>query len=84
MDIKKLQDSISRLNNEERTYAILVKRNIYEMLMTTKELWYEQNPLMEVPITSYYGVIVEIDNDIDSDFEPLTKKEYDEWKLKKE
>lgn len=81
--INQLQDSISKLNNEDRTYAILVKRNIYEMLMATQELWYERNILMKEPITSYYGLIVEIDNSIDSDFKTLTKKEYDEWKEKR-
>ncbi len=80
MDIEQLQDSICRLNNEERTYAILVKINIYEMLMARSELLCEKNPLMTEPIASYYGVIVKIDNDIDSDFKALTKKEYDEWK----
>lgn len=81
MDIlNKLQNSISKINNEGRTYAILVKRNFYLMLMARQELCYERNPLMEEPITTYYGVIVEIDNDIDTDFKVLTKKEYDEWK----
>ncbi len=83
MDITELQNSIRRWNSEERTYAILVKRNIYEMLMATQELWYTQNPLMEMPIATYYGVVVEIDNDIDKDFKVLTKKEYDDWKERK-
>lgn len=84
MDIlNKLQDSISKINNEERTYAILVKRNFYLMLMARQELCCERNPLMEESIATYCSVIVEIDNDIDTDFKILTKKEYDEWKEKK-
>lgn len=84
MDIlNKLQDSISKLNNEQKTYAILLKQDLYLLLNARQELWHEKNPLMNVLITTYYGVIVEIDNTIDSDFKSLTKKEYDEWKERK-
>ena len=77
--LEQLQDSIKKLNNEETTYAILVKTNIYEMLMTTQELWHQKTFFSPIPVTSYYGIIVEIDNSIDKDFKTLTKKEYEEW-----
>lgn len=81
--INQLQDSISKLNNEDRTYAILVKRDLYLLLNANKKLLHKRTPLMDEPITSYHTVIVEIDNDIDNDFKTLTKKEYDERKEKR-
>lgn len=85
MNLEELQNTISKLNNEDKTYAILVKSNIYAMLQTTRDLSLEvgKTPIKN-PIASYYGIIVEIDNNIDKDFKPLTKKEYDEWRNKNE
>lgn len=81
--INQLQDSISKLNNEDRTYAILIKRDLYLLLNANQKLLHERTPLMGAPIANFYSVIVEIDDTIENDFEPLTKKEYDEWKLKR-
>lgn len=82
--LNKLQNSINKLNDEERTYAVLVKRDLYLLLNAKEELCHKRTILMDKPMTTYYGVIVEIDNTIENDFKTLTKKEYDDWKLNKE